>query len=344
MNINNGKIVEEELLIRYLTGNVSEIEKEKVEEWLKARPENSDYLDQVRKVWDHSEAIEDYAAIDANQDWLKVRDRIGFDQKKNQVIEMKPVRSNYYYIVRIAAVLMIIIATGVVINMQFDFISLGRTEWMVITTGEEKKDLLLSDGTKILLNENTEISYPEKFKRRIREVKIEGEAFFNVVSDSRKPFVVDAGNDLFIEVLGTSFIVRAKNGGDEITVYVESGEVAFYKSERKEKEIVLKQNEMGTFIENEFSKKPIENQKFNSWKTNTLTYKQTPFDEVISSLDDHFDKTIQIRGSELDTLQLTWIFQDKILTEILEEFKTHLHIDYSISNDTIFLFRSMEQK
>jgi len=344
MNKNTGNMVDEELLIRYLANNVTDLEKEKVEEWLKRSPENEAQLEQVRKIWKHAEAIEDFQSIDTNQDWLRVREKIGFDQKKNQIIELKPVRSSFYYIVRVAAVLIIIIATGLLLNIQFNFISFGKSEWVAMTTDSEKKDMTLPDGTRVLLNEQTKISYPLKFKKRVREVKLEGEAFFEVVSDHRTPFLVDAGNDLFIEVLGTSFTVRTREEENKVIVFVESGKVAFYIGKNRDNEIVLQQNEQGMYHEDVFTKSTIKDINFNSWRTNILTFKQTPFFDVVLSLEYHFKKPFKLLERELDTLQLTTTFQDQSLPDILEEIKTVLHVDYTLSNDTIFLFRSEEQK
>jgi len=111
-------MVNEELLIRYLANNVNEVEREKVEEWLNRSPENVDELEQVKKIWKHADAFEDFQSIDTNQDWLRVREKIGFDQLKSQIIEMKPIRTNLYYFVRVAAILVIIIITGLFLNTQ----------------------------------------------------------------------------------------------------------------------------------------------------------------------------------------------------------------------------------
>ncbi len=337
-------MVNEELIIRYLANNVTELEKEKVESWLKKSPENTDQLEQLKKIWKHADAIEDFHAIDANQDWLKVSEKIGFDQKKSQVIEMKPVRSNLYYIVRIAAVLIIIIATGLLLNIQFNFISFGEPEWVAVTTGTEKKDIILPDGTKVFLNEHSNISYPLKSKSGTREVQLEGEAFFEVVTEPRKPFLVDAGNDLFIEVLGTSFTVRTRDEEKKVIVFVEQGKVAFYKGKNRDQEVVLTQNEQGIYDEDAFLKSTIEDLNYNSWRTNILMFKQTPFPDVVLSLERHFKNPIELLEGKWDTLQLTTTFRDQSLMDILDEIKTVLYIDYTISNDTIFLFNTEEQK
>ncbi|WP_099370737.1 FecR family protein [Sphingobacterium sp. 1.A.5] len=70
--------------------------------------------------------------------------------------------------------------------------------------------LILNDGTKVWLNSSSKISYPTKFDSDIRKVTIEGEAYFDVVKDIDRPFIIEA-NVTEIQVLGTSFNVNAYN-------------------------------------------------------------------------------------------------------------------------------------
>lgn len=73
----------------------------------------------------------------------------------------------------------------------------------------ENKTLTLSDGTKVTLNANTSLSYPEEFTGESREVSLRGEAFFDVSHNPDKPFMVATGNGMKIQVLGTEFNVKS---------------------------------------------------------------------------------------------------------------------------------------
>lgn len=72
----------------------------------------------------------------------------------------------------------------------------------------ERKTITLSDGTKISLNNSSVLYYPAKFDQHTREVKLEGEAFFEVIHDRKKPFLIQTPQ-LKVQVLGTSFNVRS---------------------------------------------------------------------------------------------------------------------------------------
>ncbi|WP_281234041.1 FecR family protein [Flavobacterium gelatinilyticum] len=117
--------------------------------------------------------------------------------------------------------------------------------------------LFLPDGTRVWLNENSEIYYPEKFSGKDRTVTLKGEAFFEVKRDEKRPFIISSG-DIKTTVLGTSFSVTAyenkqpevsvrtgkvKVEGLQNTVFLERGFKAVYSPEtyemQKQKTAVL---------------------------------------------------------------------------------------------------------
>lgn len=94
--------------------------------------------------------------------------------------------------------------------------------------------VLLSDGSSVLLQPNSRISYPKRFNRQAqREVYLTGEAFFEVAKNPEKPFFVYADN-LITKVLGTSFTVRA-TGKEPVHVIVKTGKVSVFTRSDKER-------------------------------------------------------------------------------------------------------------
>lgn len=87
--------------------------------------------------------------------------------------------------------------------------------------------VLLSDGSSILLKENSRLSYPEKFEDKKREVFLDGEAFFEISKNPNQPFFVYA-NEIVTKVIGTSFSIVAKKGQKDINVSVNTGKVSVY--------------------------------------------------------------------------------------------------------------------
>ncbi len=79
---------------------------------------------------------------------------------------------------------------------------------VVATRKGSKTNLVLPDGTKVWVNADSRLSYGKNFGNQLREVYLEGEAYFDVAEDKRKPFIVHT-NNIDVKVLGTAFNVRA---------------------------------------------------------------------------------------------------------------------------------------
>ncbi|MGQ7870111.1 FecR family protein [Sunxiuqinia sp. sy24] len=180
----------------------------------------------------------------------------------------------------------------------------------------------LSDGTRVTLNRDTKINYPDKFGDDSREVSIEGEAFFEVTPNPNKPFIIHAG-EATVSVLGTSFTVNAYPQDDRIEVIVASGKVQVSKQETIE-DIILDPGDKGTFITS--SKQLIKSQNadpnFLAWKTRTLVFNETSLSEVVKQLNKVYRVRIEIQDHELDNLLLNAHFEKESLDFILKVIST----------------------
>lgn len=94
----------------------------------------------------------------------------------------------------------------------------------VITSSNQQKQCTLSDGTTILLNSCTKVTYPSEFKDSVRVVTLVGEAYFSVASDAAKPFIVKT-KDLSVRVLGTQFNISAYPSDDRTIATLNRGKI-----------------------------------------------------------------------------------------------------------------------
>ncbi|MGE4587911.1 MAG: FecR family protein, partial [Mangrovibacterium sp.] len=181
--------------------------------------------------------------------------------------------------------------------------------------------LRLSDGTVVTLNHDTRINYPDKFRNDIREVEIEGEAFFEVQPDPERPFVINAGQTT-IRVLGTSFNVSAYPGTKDVEVVVESGKVRL--STRTDPSgangLVLDPGERGIWTggEGKLRKNRNGDPNFLAWKTRYFVFDGTPLSEVVEQLGRVYRVDIKAGNSQVGQLLLTARFEDRSLDFILK--------------------------
>lgn len=96
---------------------------------------------------------------------------------------------------------------------------------MVSTLKGQMANITLPDGSRVWLNSNTRIEYPQNFADKRRDVEIDGEAYFEVTHDAKKPFVVHTSEKEQIEVLGTRFYVEAYSGTKEFETALIEGSV-----------------------------------------------------------------------------------------------------------------------
>jgi transmembrane sensor len=161
------------------------------------------------KQWKDLKNMNSKEEINVDNAWNKVYSRLN----ENNLLKSE-VRARTIYlmpsVMRIAAIALILLSIGsaaIYMNNAGYF-----SKKITALTGDEQKDVLISlpDGSKIYLNRNSEISYRTNYGKHRRDVKLVGEAFFEIAPDVSKPFIIDAGKAK-VKVVGTSFNVITNN-------------------------------------------------------------------------------------------------------------------------------------
>lgn len=191
-------------------------------------------------------------------------------------------------------------------------------EELVVPNGE-RMQLVFQDGSKATLNSGSRIKYPRKFAFSERKVTLEGEAFFDIVPNKNRPFIVDL-DKVEVEVLGTTFNVNAYPQDAHIFVTLETGKVsinAFSTSIAllNPGEQAIYNRQTGTC---EVSR--TENIHTSSaWKNNQLIFNNTPLPEVVNILTRWYNVKFTIADPEALQYTYTLITSKKELREVLSE-------------------------
>ncbi len=174
----------------------------------------------------------------------------------------------------------------------------------------------LIDGTVITLNRNSTLTYPEKFKKEIREVELSGDAYFEVEHNKNQPFVIKS-QDIEIEVLGTSFYVNAHEKNATVEVVVNSGGVALRSD--KQNQVVLKAGDRGVFDKKtrQLTRYKNEDINYNSWKTRMLVFDDTELLEVVDKLNEVYNTNIEIINPEINDCHITVTFDNMSIEAVL---------------------------
>ena len=261
-----------------------------------------------------------FQSIDIEEDWQKVRGRIGF----------KKLRSMRHLWQTAAAVIMLLGVGFLTQKLVFP-----TPDMLAVQSGMQLKEVVLPDGSSVTMNKQAELVYPEKFNRRQRKLKLVGEAFFEVVSNPDLPFVVDVDQKALVQVLGTSFNISPDVNGESISVQVMEGKVAFSSTLKGSDRVILEKDEQATLSEGAITRADTVSLNFLSWKTGWLFFDHDNIAEVFRQLQAHYEVAFVLHKSVPRDLTFTSILDNQDLDSVLDEISMVLGLDYSYEDDKV---------
>ncbi len=321
MQNNTRHIAPIELITKYLAQESNAEERAMAESWIQASDENKKEFESIQHLWLASNTAIQQPEINLEAEWKRMENTLGF--AKNKQISLQT-------ILRVAAAILIISSLA----------AIGLKQSMMVkekSGASQLSSLVLPDGSTISLNANTKISYSKNFGKTAREIKLEGEAYFEVAHDKSKPFIVIA-RDSRIEVLGTQFNVKAYKNQSEIKLSVTEGTVKFSDRKQQAKTAILKAGESATYIKanQEISLVSAVIKNDIAWKSRQLYFEHTPLHEVASVLENTYQVKIEVSES-VKNCSISVSFDNSDLASVLSVLKSTLALSVRVDNDKIFL-------
>lgn len=305
----NYTYVNDDLLAKYLLGEATMAESEQVESWAKSNPDHLKQLEDFKTILDKSRLEIDHD-FDEQEALNKLNLRIENANKPNHF--------NYKLILKQVAVFAIIFSVGWLLYQN----TIGSN--VTVNTINNTLTQVLPDGSTVILNKESSLSFAGGFFNKTRKIVLKGEAFFKVSPDKSKPFIISV-NDIKVTVVGTAFNV--KGVGKETIVTVESGIV---KVNSQKDSVRLTAGEKVEVQNNTLSKEENQGKLYNYYYSNELICDKTPLVELVKVLNEKFNSNIVIVNPSLKTLPISTTFKGESLKEILgivaETFK--LKVEY----------------
>lgn len=269
--------------------------------------------------------LENYQSIDTEADWKRVRERMGFEKSRR----LNPVW-------RTAAAVILLLGVGFLAQKYL----VPSPDMIAVLSGDQMKEVVLPDGSSVTLNKQASLIYPEKFKRRQRELTLVGEAFFEVVSNPDKAFIVDVDQKALVRVLGTSFNISPHESGESITVQVIEGKVAFSSIAEGSEEIILLKDDQATLTRDGMIRDMTLNSNFLSWKTGKLFFEHEYIGEVLKQLQAHYETEIVLHESVPGELTFTSTLDNQDLESVLDEIALVLGLEYIYEDEKVVIRKS----
>lgn len=302
------------LIHKYLTGQISAGDQARLDEWLATDPRNQETLDEIQTIWEGADyADEQISDSHFSEELKKLEGAVGASKRKDSLVKQSQRRAKA---LGMMSVLAILAAVAFALWPAFDRQAAGPMRF----SNSKFDKVVLEDGSAVLMNDSSTIDYQQD--RSERTAMLSGEAMFEVRREER-PFKIKTA-DAQVEVLGTSFVVKAYPG-KPTQVIVISGKV---KVRAAEKELLLTAGEMTTILGNLTRKSPNENPNFNSWYTGVLEFRNEPLGQVLKELEDQFDVRFIVDKPQILSCGFTGKFENAKLEDVLRALSYSLNLQF----------------
>ncbi|NOT93739.1 FecR family protein [Ferruginibacter sp.] len=229
----------------------------------------------------------------------------------------------------------------------------------VSTKAGSKSKIQLPDGTQVWLNADSKIEYNENFNGKFREVKLTGEAFFDVVKNKEKPFIIHTA-EMDVKVLGTAFNVRSYPGETTSETALLRGSVEIFLHKNTDKKYILKPNDKLVLTNNitaiadsagpdDIEKQLVKMKKVRinkaeneitetMWVKNKLAFDNEQLEKILAETERWYDVTIELRNEKAKSFRFTSVFENKPLTDVLEALCLAAHLHYQVKGATVTIW------
>lgn len=318
-----------QLLRKYISNNCNAIELEKVSQIMLSGS--------FEQEWQY--VLEEEAALDMAVD-SPVNDS-AFQSEKvlnkiNSTINPAPKFKIQPWFIGIAAALLLTLSIGYLfLNNRSSTINNTVLLRLTSPAGKQKK-VTLDDGTQVILNCGSTLTYAAHFEGNKREVYLNGEAFFDVKHDDQKPFLVHTGR-LNVQVLGTSFNVRSYHTDARAIVSVASGKVGVNSSKAAPTYMLLPGDQLSYNRKNEVKSARVSSEEILAWQKGILIFHLETIREIVPVLERYYGVNITVHRNYSPYKQVTASFTRKTLPEVLEILSQTSGFKYTIDKNQVFI-------
>ena len=390
MSNNEIKLTDQQIeyIARYISkepSQLSEAQKIQVEKWRKEIPffekefQNysalweettrfgkhlgKDFSPNIEKGWQQlSNKIKEYEAtktVDSDRGkvkWVKPATQSA-NQNATKTVSLSTI---FKEIGKIAAILLFGLGLGWWINSiqttsNFNSSNSSNSNQIIVHQHSDTP-LVLPDGSKVWLNKNATVSYRSDFgksksENQKRNLKLKGEAFFDIARDEKHPFTIDIEGKAEVEVLGTSFNINPTT--EKIEVTVASGKVNFrnnisYKSNNQNNQsILLIKGEKGILYDKATNRPDSlpalvrfeENDDLNylAWLNHRLVFENMQIQDVVNKVESYYHVRLKLENPSLKGCRFTGTFDQTPLNDVLETLSFGANLQIQKFDSTTYL-------
>jgi transmembrane sensor len=362
-----------ELIARQLSGEATPAELEELHTWMRQHGEDQYVHDILSGYWSQHPDLLQEEENDEEERFQRILRATATPDDNYSVTEMTPAKTFRMrrWLSYAAAVVVLAGSTFFIYRYAMGKspdelkVVAGALSEVVARPGSRSK-LVLPDGTQVWLNAKSRITYQSNFNQALREVNLEGEAFFDVTHNAERPFIVHTSG-IDIKVLGTAFNVKSYASDETIEATLLRGSIEVVKhNDPAAPKVILRPNEKLVFNKKELideadsntrhlvASTPVAQQtgisvtalpahlpdsviKETSWRYNKLDFNGDSFEELAAKLERWHGVHITINNEKLKRYRLRGSFQEETVVQALEALKTIVKFSYDIEGNEVII-------
>ena len=319
----------ESIIQKYLQGKTSEEENQQLHQWMQQSPETKKRLFAEKDIWDSYSFHSNLKKYEVTPELELLKKRI---EPKQATISLKQ-------ILKVAAILLVTFGLGWASRfVSFSPETAEVTMQEIFVPKGQVNQVFLADGTRIWINSETKLITPTVFSSNERVVKLNGEAFFEVAKDRKRPFKVEV-NGQQIKVLGTSFNVRAYENSNVIETTLATGQIQLKIGGQT---TLLEPGEQSLFNKSEkhLAISKVNPETFSSWKDGRYEFQNEDLLEVFKVVERWYDVEITADKDYFNGMRFSGVIKrNKDAKHFLELLNLTVPIRYEIKADKIGISR-----
>jgi transmembrane sensor len=372
MILNNESNYIEILIHSFLRNSITAGEKKELFDWFKKDPANISYFNHIADIWFSASVFKDNQEIDLEEAYQRVRAR----NKETGTYFSRPrfIQVTWH---RAAAVLIpFMLLGGLLTKFLFTPASAARETLTVFEVPYgSKSTVVLPDGSNVILNAGSKLTYNNEFGYKHRNLKLLGEGYFKVAKNKALPFIVHTDN-ITVKATGTEFDVKAYPEDKTVETILVEGSVEVNKTLKKAtgtKPLVLMPNQSLTYNKESdhitinvainsknqqkeekltttspisdvmITKTEVDPVIYTSWKEARWKIYKKGLSELTKELERKYDVSIRFDSERLKAIKFTGTLRDESLEQVLAAISIAFPIEYKIMGKNVELTENKEQ-
>lgn len=356
------------LLALKLSGEATPDNLDELDKYLQEHPEVKNIAGSIDSFWNQAGEVLNVSEETEEERFhliLEAENEAEIEHERDLIPTKKLLKPYQYKWLYAAASVIFILGLGILLKKNGDPKSSSQKNLQqVYANPGSKSQIILPDGTVVRLNSSSRLSYHKDFNKNIREVDLEGEAYFDVAKDAAHPFIVHTSG-IDIKVLGTLFNVKSYEGDPTIETTLLRGSVEVYnKDDPSAPKIILKPNEKLVFRKDREGELPLQKdgntdslkglnpdqdisistlsanrpdslKEETSWLYNRLVINGDDFNSLATKLERWYGVKIEILSQDLAKYHFNGIFENETIEQALAALQLTVKFKYEIKNDIV---------